>query len=276
MVTLTPWTEITRVAVLAVRDPPHTAKKLMLGGVRPAGSVSLNATPVRVTAPLAAGLVIVNCSCVVELTGMAVGLNALLSVGGPTFVRLKVACGADPAATSTVYAPAVPFAVNTPGFATPADPPVPVVTDLVPVVVSNVPLCPLPPGTAVNTTGVKFGIVTPPASFTVTAKLPNAVLTAVDCVALPLIVIDAGTWITVTLSVFDDTALPELVWSTSPPPNPLAELLTETGELAGMFTVNVINGKFPPEPATTSLELQVTILLLPTQLQLVPVKVFSV
>ena len=64
-------------------------------------------------------------------------------------------------------------------------------TLLVLVAVLNVPLAPL--AGAVNTTEEKFAITTPAASFTVTARLPNAVLIGVDWLALPLMVTEAGT-----------------------------------------------------------------------------------
>ena len=57
----------------------------------------------------------------------------------------------------------------------------------------------LPPVLAVNNTEEKFGITTPPASFKVTARLPNVIPMVADCVWLPLITIVAGTCTTVTV-----------------------------------------------------------------------------
>src|SRR6266851_2923189 len=128
--------------------PPQTLL-IPLATVSPAGSVSVKATPVRAT-ELAAGFVIVNCNNVVAFKAIGEGLNNLAIDGGATLLRLKVACGAGPAATSTVYAPALPFAVNVPGSAMPLPS---VVIVLVPVLLKvNVPLWPLPPVCAVNTT----------------------------------------------------------------------------------------------------------------------------
>src|SRR5260221_210940 len=53
---------------------------------RPAGRLSVNATPLSATV-LAAGLVMVNVSVLVPFNGIEVGLNALAMVGGATTVR---------------------------------------------------------------------------------------------------------------------------------------------------------------------------------------------
>src|ERR1700689_2352245 len=97
---------------------------------------------------------------------------------------------------------------------------------------------------------------TPPASFTVMARLPNAVFTLVDCVPDPLIEIDAGTWTTVAVSKLD-TAEPREVWLRSPPPYASTVFVTVTGEVAGTFTVSAMVGK-PDPPLMAWVELQVT------------------
>ena len=84
-----------------------------------------------------------------------------------------------------------------------------------------------------------------------------------------MIVIDAGTWITVTVSE-PVAAFPAFVWITSPPPNTFAVFCTEVGESAGTLTVSVMSGNVPPLPATTSLEVHVAVLV-PEQVQFVPV-----
>src|SRR5438067_148383 len=68
------------VAAVVVTVPPQTVA-LALATVRPVGSVSVKATPVN-GSTLAAGLVIVNVSDVLEFKGIVVGLNALAIEGG--------------------------------------------------------------------------------------------------------------------------------------------------------------------------------------------------
>jgi len=70
------------VGAVVVSVPPQTAA-VAFATVRPVGSVSLNATPVRATV-LAAGLVIVNVSEVVAFRAMLLGLKTLAIDGGAT------------------------------------------------------------------------------------------------------------------------------------------------------------------------------------------------
>jgi hypothetical protein len=77
------------VGFVVVSVPPHTVA-VLLATVKPAGSVSVNATPVNAKA-LAAGFVIVNCSAVVPFTTIVEGLNALAIEGGEPTVRFAVA-----------------------------------------------------------------------------------------------------------------------------------------------------------------------------------------
>ena len=65
--------------------PPQTVAEA-LATVKPGGSVSVKATPVRDTV-FAAGLVMVNVSEVVPLTAMPAGLKALAIDGGATAIR---------------------------------------------------------------------------------------------------------------------------------------------------------------------------------------------
>jgi hypothetical protein len=88
------------VGLVVVSVPLHTVAEL-LATVKPVGSVSVNVTPVRATV-LAGGFVMVNVKEVVPFTPIDAGLKALAIEGGATLVRLKVACGAGPAATSIV------------------------------------------------------------------------------------------------------------------------------------------------------------------------------
>lgn len=66
-------------------------------------------------------------------------------------------------------------------------------------------------------------------------------------------------------------AVARLVCVASPPPKTEAVLLTLTGELEGILTIREISGKLPPAPATTAVDVQVTILV-PLQLQPMPVE----
>jgi hypothetical protein len=70
------------VGAVVVSVPPQTAA-VAFATVRPVGSVSVNATPVRATV-LAAGLVIVKVSEVVAFSAMLLGLNTLAIEGGAT------------------------------------------------------------------------------------------------------------------------------------------------------------------------------------------------
>jgi hypothetical protein len=76
------------VGAVVVSVPPHTLAE-ELATVSPAGSVSVNATPVSATV-LAAGLVMVNCNEVVAFSGIVVGLKALVMDGGATTVSVAV------------------------------------------------------------------------------------------------------------------------------------------------------------------------------------------
>jgi len=64
-------------------------------------------------------------------------------------------------------------------------------------------------------------------------------------VALPPLVI-VGRAPTVTVSLFDTAAVVGLVCTTSPPPQASAVLLTDVGEVAGIFTVSVMTELLPP------------------------------
>jgi len=72
------------VGFVVVSVPPHTVAEL-LATVKPVGSVSLKATPVKAVAVFA--FVIVNCNDVVVFNGIEVGLNTLPIDGGATTVR---------------------------------------------------------------------------------------------------------------------------------------------------------------------------------------------
>src|SRR5438552_3883812 len=93
----------------------------------------------------------------------------------------------------------------------------------------------------------------------------------VDCgVVFTLGVIMAGTWITVTASVFETAAVAALTWTTSPPPNTFAELLTETSESSGTVPVSVISPNSPPLPLIASFDVHVITLVLVTHIHPVP------
>src|SRR5437867_3754524 len=83
-----PVNEIVLGAVV-VTMPPHTAVGPELATVMPAGKVSVNATPVRLTA--AFGLVSVKVSVVVPFSKTLELPNALLMVGAATTVIIAVA-----------------------------------------------------------------------------------------------------------------------------------------------------------------------------------------
>ena len=138
---------------------------------------------------------------------------------------------AGPAVTLSVNCPALLFAVNVPGSATPD---AFVLTVFVAVLLSNVPLCPFAPALAVNVTE-KFGITTFAASLTTIAKLPNAVLMVADLGAKPFALTDAGTCTTEIMSV--EVLFPVYV-DNSPPPDIVTELVTLVGEVVGMFTTS--------------------------------------
>src|SRR5438874_13571504 len=76
------------VGAVVVNVPPHTVAEA-LATVKPVGSVSVNATPVKATV-LAAGLVMVNVSEVVAFSAMVEGVNTFAIDGGATTVRVAV------------------------------------------------------------------------------------------------------------------------------------------------------------------------------------------
>ena len=77
------------VGAVVVSVPPQTVAEA-LATVRPVGSVSVNATPVKATV-LAAGFVMVNVSDVVALSPIVAGLNTLAIDGGATTLTLAEA-----------------------------------------------------------------------------------------------------------------------------------------------------------------------------------------
>ena len=92
----------------AVAVPPQAlVRPLGVDTTSPAGSVSVNATPVSATV-FAAGLVTLKVSVVVPLSGIVVGLNALAIEGGATTLRLAEAVPPVPPSVE-VTAPVVLF-----------------------------------------------------------------------------------------------------------------------------------------------------------------------
>jgi hypothetical protein len=77
------------VGAVVVSVPPQTVAEA-LATVKPVGSVSVNATPVKATV-FAAGFVMVNVSDVVALSPIVAGLNTLAIDGGATTVTLAEA-----------------------------------------------------------------------------------------------------------------------------------------------------------------------------------------
>src|SRR5712671_306998 len=96
------------VGEVVVKVPPQTVAEA-LATVRPVGSVSVKATPVKATA-LAAGLVIVKVSEVVAFRAMFAGLNILAIDGGATTLMLAEAVPPVPPSTD-VTLPVVLFCV---------------------------------------------------------------------------------------------------------------------------------------------------------------------
>src|SRR5262249_24426047 len=97
------------VAVI-VPAPHEPLSPLGVEMIRPAGSVSLNATPVSPTVVLP--LVIVNCKLVDPFSAMLAAPNALLMVGGPTTVTVAFAVlllppSVELACTELILSPAV-------------------------------------------------------------------------------------------------------------------------------------------------------------------------
>jgi hypothetical protein len=66
--------------------------------------------------------------------------------------------------------------------------------------------------------------------------------------------ISAGTCTTVAVSVLLLAALPELVWTGSPPPHAVAVFDTEVGEFRGTSTVRLIVELLPPGIAVVELQ----------------------
>jgi hypothetical protein len=93
------------VGAVVVSVPPQTVAE-ELATVKPVGSVSVKATPVRDTA-FAAGLVVVNVSEVVAFSAIAAGLNALAIDGGATTLRVAVLLGAPVPPSVELTAPVV-------------------------------------------------------------------------------------------------------------------------------------------------------------------------
>jgi hypothetical protein len=97
--TLPPDRLMTPDPAVAVTVPPQVlvtpgvaaTSSVALPGPAVTGSVSLKATPLRSPLALVFGLLIVNVIVLVPFSGILVGLNALLIVGGPTTVRFAVA-----------------------------------------------------------------------------------------------------------------------------------------------------------------------------------------
>jgi hypothetical protein len=82
-----PLSEIMLGAVVVSVPPPHTAE-LPVGTVNPAGSVSVNATPVN--AVVVFGFVTVNVSTLVPFSGIVAASNDFIIEGGPTTVSMAV------------------------------------------------------------------------------------------------------------------------------------------------------------------------------------------
>src|SRR5207237_10408156 len=82
------------VAPVVVRVPPAQAGLDPLATESPAGKVSVKPTPVKAATPF--GLVSVKVSVVVPFSGIVVGLNALLIVGGAATVMVAVGVLSSP------------------------------------------------------------------------------------------------------------------------------------------------------------------------------------
>jgi hypothetical protein len=88
LVPIAPPESVIMLGAVVVRvPPPHTAE-LPLGTVRPAGNVSVNATPVN--AVVVFGFVIVKLSTLVPFSGIADASKPFMIDGGPTTVRVAV------------------------------------------------------------------------------------------------------------------------------------------------------------------------------------------
>lgn len=93
---------------VAVGTPPQVlANPLGVATTKPAGKLSVKATPVSAVVPF--GLLIVNVSEVVPLSGMLAAPNALLMVGGDTTVRVAVLLVAPGPLSFEEIAPVVLF-----------------------------------------------------------------------------------------------------------------------------------------------------------------------
>jgi hypothetical protein len=93
---------------VAVAVPPQLlTSPFGVATVKPAGNVSVNATPAAATG-FAAGLVIVKVSVETPFTAIAVGLNAFAMEGGPTTVTVALAVPPIPP-SAEVMCPVVLF-----------------------------------------------------------------------------------------------------------------------------------------------------------------------
>jgi hypothetical protein len=99
-----PVSEIMLGAVVVRVPPPHTAE-LPFGTVSPAGSVSVNATPVK--AVVVFGLVIVKLSTLVPFSGIVVASKPFMIDGGPTTVSVAVLLVAPAPLSFELIAPVV-------------------------------------------------------------------------------------------------------------------------------------------------------------------------
>ena len=96
------------VGAVVVSVPPQTVAEVV-ATVKPVGSVSVNATPVRATV-LAAGLVMVNVSEVVPFKAMEAGLNTLAMDGGAMTLMLAEAVPPVPPSLDVTF-PVVLFLI---------------------------------------------------------------------------------------------------------------------------------------------------------------------
>jgi hypothetical protein len=132
--------------LVVVSEPPQVVVGPDVATVNPAGSTSVNPTPVSASAVL--GFVIVNVNVEVPLSAIIVGLNALLIDGGASTVMLAVAvlpCG-------------VSFEVTLPLvlFFTPA------VVPFTSTLIVHVPLADMAPPVKVSVVSVAAGVNVPP------------------------------------------------------------------------------------------------------------------
>src|SRR5260370_19716485 len=108
--TVPPVSEILPEPATAVATPPQVlVSPLGVATTKPAGSVSVNATPVSATA-LTPGLVMVKCSDVVPFSGIAAAPKALAIEGGATTLMLADAVPPTPPSFELIL-PVVLFCV---------------------------------------------------------------------------------------------------------------------------------------------------------------------